>query len=488
MKVGDLPPEMLCAVFGHLCLADLIRCKLVCKDWNTLISTSIRLTRLVVDRKRDHRIHWYYSHEPVIAAELSEPNLFVAQLNRPILLGLKSLKVHCLIDEFELKDLNLFTNLLRLEINHELASDLSLKLPKLEALFSDVYASGYLFTIVCPNLKTFHMADDDGLISMKIEHPESIVELKINLDEDSNLGQFKNLQRLIITSGHQAFEDFLPKLPRLRLVRFDNELESLLFLWEAEDETVDPTDQLKELLRGLMSAKRRAKRGDLKVYFAGLHLTDATIENIDLNWNSDGAQISNEHYYLKNYEHLQEKIHFVTGVNYTRLMSLVNEVPKDYLDKFCKLHTVTVDGEIKNEDDLLDFLKKLEDLDTLQLHNVSNLSQAFVERLPGFCANLWTFELSDDRGLDLDFGFFGRFKKLRQIILEPELSVRSVKSIINVFKESASCLQDAFNFRCRGVFYRFESQEQHRSYRLYVGSDLMKENCSLDDVISYLEL
>lgn len=485
-KIGDLPPEMLCEVLQCLCLADLIRCKQVCKDWNSLLSTGLRLTSLVVDRKRNHRIRWHYDQRPVIASELCEPNLFLAQLKRPMLRGLKSLKVNCLIDEFEPNDLNALTNLLRLEINHELTSDLNLKLPVLEFLSLDIYTCDFDISIDCPNLKSFH-CEGEEFFNVKIKHPESIVEAKINneVDSDSQLAQFKNLERLI-TNDHQAFEDILKQLQRLRLIRFDCEVEHLL-----TDSTTNLTDQMKELLRDFLRIKKSLRRDDLQVYFAGLQVSEATIEKIDLNENLDELHISNEHFYMKNYQHLQERISFVTRVNYTRLMSLVDEVPKDYFDRFHEIYNVTVEGTIKDENHLLGFLRSLDDFDHLQLKNVNNLSQAFVERLPEFCPQLWNFELVDNQGLELDFDFIRRFKKLKLITLQLELSVRAAKSIINVFKDS-SCLQDYFSFRCKGVFHRFESQKQNDGspdglFKLYVGSELAKENCSLDDVISYLE-
>lgn len=478
--IGDLPLEMLCEVLKQLCLADLIRCKRVCKDWNSLVSTGIKLSRLVVDRKRNERIRWHYDNRPVIALELCEPNLFLAKRNQPILLSLKSLKIYCEIDEFNQNDLNRFTNLLNLEITQDQASDLSLSLPKLEFLCLEL-CNHYDFEIAidCPSLRTLRCEDDEFLYLMKMKHPESVVELKTKHSE-SNLAQFTNLQRLI-TNDHEHFEGILQELPGLREIRFDGEIESLI----SEFESTDLTGQLKELLRGFLSVKRSLKRKHLEVYFGGLHVTDESIERIDLNERPDEPEISNEHFYMKNYEHLQERIGFVNEVNYTRLMSLVDEVPADYLHKFPGIYSVTVDGAIRNEDHLLGFLRRLDDFDYLRLKNVSNLSQAFAERLPEACANLWNFELSDSLDLELDYSFVRRFQKLAFITLQQELSLRSAKSIINVFSES-SWLQDALNFRCKGVFYRIE-RPIDGLYHLYVGSDLKKENCASDDVISYLE-
>ena len=117
-------------VLSHLCLADLIRCKQVCKDWNALVLTGIKLTSLVVTRKRDNRVRWHLANRPVADFELCEPKLFLAQRNQPILLSLKRLKIDCEIDEFDQNDLNLFTNLLCLEVIQDVTSYLCLALPK----------------------------------------------------------------------------------------------------------------------------------------------------------------------------------------------------------------------------------------------------------------------------------------------------------------------------------------------------------------------
>ena len=478
---SDLPLEMLREVLSHLCLADLIRCKQVCKDWNALISTGIKLTSLVVVRKRDDRVRWHFDNRLVAEFELCEPNLFLAQRNQPILLSLKRLKIDCEIDEFDQNDLNLFTNLLCLEVTQDVASDLSLALPKLEFLYSNLFNLDFDISISCPKLNTIHCEEFEGLdYNLKLKHPESLVELKASGLGEANLAKFTNLKRLI-TDKHDDFERILHELPHLQEIRFDKDVETLT----AEFESDDLTGQLKELLRGFLRLKRNLKQKHLEVYFSGLHVTNESIERIDLNERPDQPEISNEHFYMKNYENLQERIGFVNEVNYTRLMSLVDELPADYLDKFANLYTVTVDGAIRNEDHLLNFLKRLVNFDFLRLKNVSNLSQTFMDRLPAACANLWNLELSDSQGLELDFDFVRRFKKLALINLQLELSLSSAKSIVSVFGES-SWRQDALNFRCNGIFYRIERQTAGL-FHLYVEADLRKENCTLADLICFLE-
>ena len=47
--INHLPPEMVIRILQPLNLSELIEKKLVCKLWNDLITTHLKITRLVVD-------------------------------------------------------------------------------------------------------------------------------------------------------------------------------------------------------------------------------------------------------------------------------------------------------------------------------------------------------------------------------------------------------------------------------------------------------
>ena len=98
-----------------------------------------------------------------------------------------------------------------------------------------------------------------------------------------------------------------------------------------------------------------------------------------------------DHLFLNSYEHLQ-KSHIPTDrVNYNRLMSVVNELPRDYFKRFSLIHDVSVIGAVVNVTHLLWFLKNLVLIKILRLSFLS-----LCDVLPSFCTlSLFMFNEND---------------------------------------------------------------------------------------------
>ena len=113
--IDHLPPEILRYLLGFLSLSELIEKKLVCKLWNELISSQLKVTRLAVERYARKKERWWYVSQPVDEyLEVCHPHLFAAQLHRPILANLKHLRIES--DDFEPNHLNAFAQLVHLEV------------------------------------------------------------------------------------------------------------------------------------------------------------------------------------------------------------------------------------------------------------------------------------------------------------------------------------------------------------------------------------
>ena len=155
-EISALPPEMLVQILNHLGLAHLIKLKSVCKLWNELISLSVKVTELVVDTIADIRRFWYrtptkpFDNRHMVVCHL---NLFLSNCEKPILSSLKYLRLNPGLNWHNVKAINSFDELLRLDINCQLCGYLEVTLPKLETINIWKNLSGFV-RLDCPKIKT----------------------------------------------------------------------------------------------------------------------------------------------------------------------------------------------------------------------------------------------------------------------------------------------------------------------------------------------
>ena len=91
--INDLSDEILTEILGYLNLSELVEKKLTSKLWNKLISSSLKISRLVVDPNMYYKCRWFSSRRWINKhLEMCHPNLFVTQLDRSILSDLKCLR------------------------------------------------------------------------------------------------------------------------------------------------------------------------------------------------------------------------------------------------------------------------------------------------------------------------------------------------------------------------------------------------------------
>lgn len=161
--MNHLPPEILCHVLGYLNLSELIEKKLVCKLWSELISSQLKVKRLIVESYNNwKKERWWHVNRPVDKyLEVCHPHLFLTQLHRPILTSLRHLRLVVLNeDDFNPNDLNAFGQLLQLELHLAVAAQftkIEWNLPNLKILKINVRRSDssnqLLVSIDCPKLK-----------------------------------------------------------------------------------------------------------------------------------------------------------------------------------------------------------------------------------------------------------------------------------------------------------------------------------------------
>ena len=433
---------MICKLFEHLGLKDLVACSMLNKRWYSIYAT-FKLHRLAVADYHPifDKSEWCCSKQP-IQAERCVWRTFDRLVEKPLLSNLKYLTLIGYQVEFDLNKLNRFRQLVRLEINTLLAGtmNLNLNLPRLRVLaihhFNDCSVS-----IDCPELSMLaYYAGTNHANHLDVKQPETIRRLETNL-VGQQLTPFKSVECLVTNEFDMISKAILFYLPRLRELHFEEDIERLVV--DKFDMAVGTIDRMKRTVREFLYEAKKLRGSDFRFTFSGFQLTNLNVDQIDFSVqvNEDEEEepicewVSNEYIYLKNY-HLIEPgaLQFVHRVVYTRLLPHVTgEFPRCFSQKFTGIEEVQIDGLVKDPDHLLWFLKSLRSLRKLELKR-AELSQEFYDQLPAAIRSLVILDLSPHSwktGLQLNFDFISEFPSLSklEIIYQP-LFLKSVPSLV----------------------------------------------------------
>ena len=431
--IDDLPAEVICCeILSKLHLSEIINCNLVSKRFCAIVS-DFRAKRLTI-RYPDNA---EASKEPSI--EVCHPNLFLSQLNKPLLSQLRSLKIENYPDDFDLNCVNCFSELRHLNIQNanDLKSQIELRLPNLLD-FEFIYNGGC--QLLLDTVKLERLVYDQGsnahgpLGSLELVHPESITTLETHFHGEQ-LKPFKNVRHL---RSSREFKVFYPTtltyLPNLQSINYTVAYPHIFDHFGSWDSII-PT------LKSFMDQKRSLKRTDLRVFFGGLELSDhKAIDDYKFEEYSENL----ERFYLSNYEHLVG-IQPVYTVNYSNLMNHLasdssfntadRQIPDDYFSRFQLVDRVKVHSRV-DQKHFIWFLKCLKSgIGYLNLEN-SLLDQSFYEQLPALCSpSLKGLTITEKESLIRTWNFIGELKQIISLSLDLELSVPQVNSLLNLIKD-----------------------------------------------------
>lgn len=517
VTISSLPPEMVGEILGHLNLAELVEKKRVCKLWNELISSQLKVSRLVERAGFYKRAPWYHTLRPVDEyLEVCHPNLFASQLHRPILSHLKHLRL-CVggsfpnyLDNLELNELTVFSDLVQLEIDHWMAwpdKEIELSFPKLEILKfkrGDSQTKRKL-VIDCPRLQVLAW-DCEKHDAIEIKAPETIRTLDTKYYV-LRLSQFENV-RSFKYRGELRFVNvaLIEQLPSLKALYLYGALNSLYY-------DLDDIEAMKRFLRTLLSYRRKARRLDLRLFFIGVEITDMPfVDKLDFRMVQYGvrssSRLSNEHLYFGSYPadckpNLQDELEFVRDANYNTLMDLVDSsVPGDYFQRFSNIQNVISRGTIRDPAHFGTFLRGLEFLQKLTLLYPS-LEQTWYDRLPTIC-NLRDFTLQENKEIQLHFDFLGQFEPyIVTWNLNRCLAIRSAKSLPNLLKSfKIMSVLRKFRFKFRGadamIRMRNSSEDQnefdlrfcmelHNDYDVLLHDQLKLQRANSVEAVNFFE-
>lgn len=492
--IDDLPPEMLQEVLRPLSLLNLIRCKLVCKRWNELISR-MKVERLFVDDDLEIKKRWFYSNMSNKPWELACSQLFVAQHKRAILSNLKYLRLDYEVSNDDLKQpkvlrfdpniLNEFKQLIHLEIDNYEAGELHLKLSNLEILSLNWFYNTNSVSIDCPKLTIMRFWEQPENDQLRMKHIDRIRVLYSSI-LGAKLARFKNLEKLYCDQYDQELPDqfTLSKLKQLKLIYCG--------LGFGRYDIGRPFWDLQQRIREFMRLKRVLGRKDLQVYFAGLLLIDEDLSDINfgLEVRESLEFISPEQLYMRHYHRLQDELDFVVQVEYNRLFSLVDVLPDDYFRRFLNLRYVDAICPL-NESDFLAFLRQIYSLECLSISR-SDLTQIFFDSLPEFCSLFTIYMTETDKPsvsseeLQLNFSFFKKFRRLCFVEIEKNLSLSSLRSLFGAFEHQKNMFEDKLSFYFRGELFEILKNTTSYDLKTYPKKTLF-EGVSLTKVIDYFE-
>lgn len=451
--INDLPAEMIAELFKHLSPKDLIACSTVSKRWYS-IHGDIRLECLAVTPKKAKNPYsdkWSHSGREIVRKEMCHPNLFICLANRPLLTNLKCLAIFLPSDfpakpfEFDLDELNKFTQLVQLEISmgHSKKEKVNLCLPKLNVLavrsnYADSNHHIWSLSVDCPALSVLVYKKPRGDYRLDVKHPETIRKLETNLVGE-NLAQFQGVECLVTQKLEAISLDTLLTLPNLKELHFNQSI--IMFLFFEYSNHVGSVDRLKATLSEFLDVLQVLKGSDFRFTFAGFRLTKSTLELMDFGVEEHETyeRVFSEHLYMKNRQLIDPDVNldFVLSFNYSRLMHVAGgEIPSWFFQRFANIQGIEASRPVRDLDHFGWFLSSSRTLH-LQLDRAW-LDQDFYDQLPTLTPLLTSLELVETAAneLQLNFDFVEKLPHLSTIEFRQRASLESVTSLVGVFSKS----------------------------------------------------
>ena len=412
--MNELPNELIQLIFNHVDLIDLVKnCKLVQKRWIRLID-AMKFDELIINFNKFSTNHWFYFYKSINAkyiVQCNMPKCFKSLSFKNHYVRLKRLKIDCLLNDFDIEQLNFFSKLEHLQILSflELDEDKKLILSNLKILKLSM-CSNYKLTIDAVKLEVLNC---NHLFQIQLAHANSIRQLEIENNFES-LNGFCNLEILKIHSLLEPDEDAISKLP--------NSIKELHY-----DQTFNSIDLTrKRFFINLIQEQKQFKQlNELKLYFDGVEL-EAGKAFDDYHFNFEILELHH-----RNYGRLADSLTSYSYFIYNNLMNAYNHsIPTNFFNKFINIQHLTA-FKIKNQNQFLNFLKNCSNLKELHL-DCTSLDQTFFDQLGSL--NLIKFHLKEKDSIQIDYEFILKFQILVSFLTTQHLPFSFALIAIKRFK------------------------------------------------------
>lgn len=441
VPINRLPVELFCMILKCLDLGDLFLYESVCKKWRYYVSGAVNQRLVIAKSGKLKGRHWFFLDElcPPASVMVKETLNFKI-LKSSFLFSLKRLKIcdptikndyqkcRALLENAQL--INQLVNLEVLELSQLGKADgeeqFTIKLANLKHLA--VHHHFYFNLLLdCPQLVSFKTKtrDDDRYFyrdRTDFLHPLSITHLY--LDEYSNQYSLENLEKL-------------KKLEHLSVASFH--------LTEYDEEEELAKDYAKRIFANFPNLKEISLRPDSPSYFMGretfVHLLkernvlgrervaltfygiriDAEVQ---LEYQADARYQPYDKFihllsslYMKNHSKLcEQELKRVRELDYSGLLDYSGkdkaEILTDLIRKFDRVEKIQVSDRVNDEQQLIDFLKRLKRFDTLKIGEKAQLGSGFYDKLSATCSNPWLAIQMKPQNNRTNFDFVFKLKNL----------------------------------------------------------------------------
>lgn len=403
--LNNLPPELLIQIFQYLPIKNRLHLKTVSKKFNHLLSL-LKPESLTILAENEFELNYFFSTKPIKSNEVvvnrNEDLLLSAKLNS-IFINLKKLTTYFYSDTLiQLSHFyNQFDKLEKLTIYHRcrVENKIVLNLDHLRTL-KIILDFGSDFELNTPRLTKLECEDLDNF---KFNYPNTIKILKVEFFDNSfniNFEKFTNLELLVISSEEWTLitNNLIRKLPSLKELHFASHT-------YVNNEVLD------------LSFDHRLFK-NLKLFQFGFNVSsDVEITNENF---PDCKSSEVTKFLIKNFEKTANKVHFrFEKLDYNEIINNGKHlIEKKFYEKFSGFLNLKISGQVEDENQLLDFLKKVKP-EGLKFKDAL-LSRSFFDQLSYQCSFIRELKFKGSNGKILDFSkdfqFVYRLENLSTIL------------------------------------------------------------------------
>lgn len=371
--IDRIPVEILRIIFARLSLGDLLACKKVCKQWQSLVET-FKFDSLVVYADRPPAKKWFYSNEKVdclFSLSICDYSIDSLQLKEEHLTSsIRSLYIYSPSDSyircFDLgHSLNHFKQLERLEIsNLDLQTESQLTLPNLKT-FSILTTQNSVLILNTFQLENLKIGYPDSLDRIIVTYPYKIRRLEC-MEFDRRLYSFVNLEHFFCKCFYEIDSDFLKN-------RF-KKLSHLSF------------NHMPYVFDELQKQSKRLKNRQVNIYFLGFKFNVLPENSGFFTFNT--SVLDQKSIYLFDIFYLVSAVilPFIKFVDYSVLEDHFGaEIPEHFAKKLVNLDELTLTKKPKYPQQFGNFLKECAVLPTLKLrYSTGELYNDLLDRICPF--------------------------------------------------------------------------------------------------------
>ena len=484
MEFNLLPVEIQLEIFAYLRAPEVMKIRLVCKQWNHLINGQFKFKRLSCNES-SHLVEYDFNFTSIRAfldytstdVKFSMVRCLNAELNPDYdqlddafqflnsFRSLEELKFSCFLP-FQWRNEEIQKKTLVLSLH---------RLKKTDIWFSGVFESKVSLVLNLPSL--LHLALP-SLKNVTIAYPGKVRTLVVSdgfSEEDLDCSQFTSLSK-IYSNEHDKYSisaSFIERLPSLKELHFDIEF---LGIRNLEDHLLE-----------------QATEAILRIFYFGFEFDLNQIE-AELFPFTFCAQVEDSTEFIaRNLHRSIDNNSFVDTIRYNPIARALDDAKMFgvMLKKFPNIRHLHIIGAVADENRLLRFINQFK-IKHLEFESTS-LSQAFFKKLPKYGPFINWLEIRSEPTMDIQSGHFDFIFNLK-LLTELEFNcytlplnftarlLRELKSIKNVRFHSPRVY--LFSLRLQGCIREIDLRVYEPRFLRFTHKMPTKQTSEMLDLVS----